>query len=242
MINDSALPVAILAGGLATRLRPLTETIPKSLVEIGGRPFVEYQIELLRAHGLTEIVLLVGYLGEQIEAALGDGSRYDVRLRYAYDGPHLLGTGGALRRAMPLLGEAFFVLYGDTYLVCDYEAIQRAFIEQSKAGLMAVFHNCNQWDRSNVVFHNACVVAYDKHTPTPVMEYIDYGVGLLRAEVLSAYPADTALDLATVYEDLVGMEQLAGYEVTHRFYEIGSHGGLAATRDYLATHHLKGTP
>src|SRR5512136_2352765 len=117
------LPVAILAGGLATRLRPITEQIPKSLLEVAGRPFAEHQLELLRRRGFTEIVLCVGYLGEQIRDILGDGARWGMRLQYAFDGDRLLGTGGALRRALPLLGEAFLVVYGDSFLECDYGTI-----------------------------------------------------------------------------------------------------------------------
>lgn len=227
------LPVAILAGGLATRLRPLTEHIPKILVEINGRPFAEYQLELLRAHGLIDVVLCIGYLGEQVQAALGDGSRFGMRLRYVFDGPCLLGTGGAVRAALPLLGEAFFILYGDTYLRCDYRAIERAFRAGKKPGLMAVLRNKNQWDTSNVIYANGQIIRYDKHNRVPEMEYIDYGLGILHAEVFAPYPADEPLDLATIYRDLAGRGELAGYEVDQRFYEIGSPAGLEETRRFF---------
>lgn len=228
-----SLPVAILAGGLATRLHPLTEKIPKSLVDIGGKSFIVHQIELLRRNSVTHLVLCLGYLGEQVQAELGDGSRWGVHVGYIFDGPVLLGTGGALRRALPLLGESFFVLYGDSYLDCDYAAIESAFRSSGKLGLMTVFRNTNLWDRSNVVFENGRIEHYDKKNIVPEMKYIDYGLGALQASALEHYPADCVLDLATIYQDLLAQDQLAGYEVTQRFYEIGSPSGLQETRDYI---------
>ncbi len=229
-----SLPVAILAGGLATRLRPFTQSIPKSLVEVAGRLFGEHQLELLRSHGLTEVVFCVGHMGEQVRAALGDGSRWDMTLRYVFDGPTLLGTGGALRRALPLLGESFMVMYGDSYLECDYGAVKQAFGTCGKWGLMTVFRNANRWDRSNVLFVNGEIVRYDKSHPTPDMQHIDYGLGAFRAQVFEGYPEGEAFDLATVYQDLVARAQLAGLEISQRFYEIGSPAGLEETRQYLS--------
>jgi NDP-sugar pyrophosphorylase family protein len=228
-----SLPVAILAGGLATRLRPLTEKIPKSLIEVAGKPFIVHQMELLRRNGVAHVVLCLGYLGEQVQAELGDGSRWGMQVDYVFDGPMLLGTGGALHRALPWLGEAFFILYGDSYLDCDYKAIENAFGSSGKMGLMTVLHNKNLWDRSNVVFEDGRIRRYDKKNLIPEMEYIDYGLGILRASVLERYPADHVLDLATVYQDLLAQDNLSGYEVSRRFYEIGSPNGLQETRDYI---------
>ncbi len=229
-----SLPVAILAGGLATRLRPLTDSIPKSLVEVAGKPFAVHQLELLRRQGMTRIVFCVGHLGEMLQAALGDGGPWGIHLSYAFDGARLLGTGGALRNALPLLSEAFFVLYGDSYLECDYGAVERAFWASSKLGLMTVCRNDNQWDRSNVLLGKNRILRYNKHNPTPPMRHIDYGLGVLRASVFDVYPPNTAIDLATVYQDLVAQDQLAALEVKQRFYEIGSPAGLAETEQYLA--------
>jgi len=228
-----SLPVAILAGGLATRLHPLTEKIPKSLVEVVGKPFIVHQVELLRRNGVTQLVLCLGYLGEQVQAELGDGSRWGMQVDYVFDGPVLLGTGGALRRAFPRLGETFFVLYGDSYLDCDYAAVASAFRASGKLGLMTVFRNTNLWDRSNVIFENGRIQRYDKKNLVPEMKHIDYGLGVLQASALERYPADGVLDLATVYQDLLAQDQLAGYEVSQRFYEIGSPAGLQETRDYI---------
>ena len=230
-----SLPVAILAGGLATRLRPITTQIPKSLLDVAGQPFAAHQIEWLRRQGITEIVFCVGHLGEQVEQALGDGRRWGVRLRYVFDGPTLLGTGGALRQALPVLGEAFFVMYGDSYLTCDYGAVEQAFRSSGQPGLMTVFCNDDAWDRSNVEFANGRIIRYDKRTRTPEMRHIDYGLGILQARAFAAYPPETALDLATLYQDLLAADQLAGWEAPERFYEIGSPAGLEETRQYLAS-------
>ncbi len=229
-----SLPIVILAGGLATRLRPISERIPKVLVEVEGRPFAEHQLALLHRHGIRQAVFCIGHLGEQVEAALGDGSRWGMELRYSFDGPTLMGTGGAIRQALPLLGEAFLVLYGDAYLPCDYQAVAKIFVESGKLGLMTVFRNEDRWDRSNVIFANGAILRYDKQQCTPEMRHIDYGLGALRAEAFARYPADQPIDLAIIYQDLLADGQLAGFEVSQRFYEIGSHTGLDETRHYFA--------
>jgi NDP-sugar pyrophosphorylase family protein len=229
-----SLPVAILAGGLATRLHPLTKQIPKVLVDVNGEPFAAHQLRLLRRHGLTYVVFCVGYLGEQVVDALGDGSRWGMELRYVFDGPRLLGTGGALRRALAELGEAFLVLYGDSYLDCDYTAVAQAFTRSGRLGLMTVFRNAGEWDSSNVVFEAGEIRRYDKNRRTPEMRYIDYGLGALRAAAFDPYPADAPLDLAVVYQDLLARGELAAHEVAQRFYEIGSPAGLEETRRFLA--------
>lgn len=229
-----SLPVAILAGGLATRLRPLTEKIPKVLVEVAGKPFAVHQLELLRRHGLTRVVFCVGYLGEIVQTTVGDGCRFGMDVSCVFDGPMLLGTGGALRRALPLLGEAFFVVYGDAYLQCDYAVVEQAFWDSGKLGLMTVFRNANQWDSSNILFRDGRIERYDKRHRTTDMQHIDYGVGVLRAPVFDPYPSDMPIDLATIYQDLLASDQLAAYEVHQRFYEIGSLAGLEETRCYLA--------
>jgi len=229
------LQVAILAGGLATRLRPLTEKIPKILLDVAGRPFAEWQVELLRRNGVERIVYCLGFLGEQVQDALGDGSRWDMTFDYVSDGPRLLGTGGALKRAVPLLDESFFVMYGDSYLPCDLPPVEESFLASSKSGLMTVFRNEGQWDTSNVAFADGEILRYHKEQLTPDMAYIDYGLGVLRRDVFDRYPADTPLDLATVYQDLLAEDQLAGYEVNQRFYEIGSRAGLEELSSFLTS-------
>lgn len=230
-----SLPVAVLAGGLATRLRPVTETIPKALVEVAGQPFAMHQAELLRGQGIVDVVWLVGYRAEQLEAALGDGSRWGLRFSYVHDGPVLLGTGGALRRALPRLGEAFFVMYGDSYLECDFAEVEAAFRASGRSALMTVFRNEGRFDTSNVEFADGRILRYDKQVRTPAMRHIDWGLGVLTAAALAGYPADVPLDLARVYQDRLAANDLAGFEVTRRFYEIGSPEGIADTDAYLRT-------
>jgi MurNAc alpha-1-phosphate uridylyltransferase len=229
------LPMAILAGGLAARLRPITETIPKALVEVAGRPFAEHQVEWLRVQGSERIVFLVGYRGEMVSEALGVGARWGLSIEYVFDGPTLLGTGGALRRARDVLGDAFFVMYGDSYLDCDLRAIERAFRASGDPALMTVFGNANRWEASNVLFENGRIVRYDKQHRTPDMQHIDYGLGIVSAMALEPYPPGEPFDLATVYQDIANQGHLAAYEVTSRFYEIGSPDGLEETREYLAS-------
>jgi NDP-sugar pyrophosphorylase family protein len=227
------IPVAILAGGLATRLRPVTEKIPKSLIPVAGKPFLAHQLELLRSRGIRRAVLCVGHLGEMIQREFGDGSAFGLRLDYAFDGPQLLGTGGALKRALPLLGMEFFVLYGDSYLPIEYRPVAEFFRRSGKPGCMTVYRNEGRYDTSNVVFRDGSVVVYDKKNRLPEMHHIDYGLSLFQAAVFNAYPADKPFDLAEVTGNLVREKQLAGYEVRERFYEIGSPAGLAELETIL---------
>jgi NDP-sugar pyrophosphorylase family protein len=229
------LPIAVLAGGLATRLRPLTETIPKALVEVAGRPFAVHQVELLRRQAVHDVVWLVGYRAEQIEAALGDGSGWGMRFLYVRDGPLPLGTGGAIRQALGQLGQAFFVMYGDSYLECDFAAVERTFHESRRLGLMTVYRNQDLFDASNVEFRNGRIVCYDKKKRTDRMRHIDWGLGVLKAEAFAPYPQGQPLDLTRVYQDLIAANELVGYEVSNRFFEVGSQEGLAETDAHLRT-------
>ena len=225
-MTSSDLPVAILAGGLATRLRPITEKIPKLLVEVAGEPFFSHQIRLLKNAGLTRLVLCVGYLGEKIVESYGDGSKWGVQIEYAFDGPKLLGTGGALIAALPKLGEAFYVLYGDSYLPIDYRAVGDFFMGSGQLGLMTVYENHERYDASNVWFEHGKINVYDKKNKLPQMHHIDYGLGVFRAAAFDGFPRDAVVDLADVQKSLLARDQLAGFEVKERFYEIGSPEGL----------------
>jgi NDP-sugar pyrophosphorylase family protein len=220
------LPVVILAGGLATRLRPITEKIPKSLVEVAGKPFLAHQLALLRSSQITEVILCVGYLGEMIEQTFGDGSAHGLNIRYSYDGPELLGTGGAIRKALGLLAPSFFILYGDSYLPIDYQAVARAYAESGRPALMTVFANQDAWDRSNVWFEHREIMLYSKKRRVPQMRYIDYGLSVCSRALFESDAGEHAFDLAVLFEMLSEKRQLAGFEVQQRFYEIGSHQGL----------------
>jgi NDP-sugar pyrophosphorylase family protein len=229
-----SLPVAILAGGLATRLRPITEKIPKALVDVAGRPFLEHQIELLKRNSIGEVILCVGYLGEMIVERYGDGAALGVRITYSFDGRQLLGTGGALKKASAFLPDAFFVLYGDSYLPVDYQAVAAAFDEAGKSALMTVFANADAWDTSNVWFDNAKIRLYSKREKLPEMRYIDYGLTICTRQIFDDSPSDLPFDLADTLENLSRKGELAGYEVSQRFYEIGSPTGLAELNQLLS--------
>ena len=225
--------VAILAGGLATRLRQVTLTIPKSMVEVAGEPFIAHQLRLLSQGGVRAVVVCAGHLSSQIEDFVQDGSRFGCAVRYSIDGERPLGTGGALRKALPLLGPDFMVMYGDSYLPIDLRQVYAAFHAAGSDGLMAVFRNEGRFDTSNVDFADGRIMRYDKRTPVPDMKYIDYGLGVLRRDCLLEFDPDQPFDLAELYGRLAARGVLAGYEVDRRFFEIGSPAGLAETRAFL---------
>ena len=222
-------PLALLAGGLATRLRPLTHQVPKAMVEVAGEPFIAHQLRLLRRERVSRVVLCVGHLWGQIESFVGDGSRFGLAVDYSLDGPELLGTGGALSAALPKLGHEFLVMYGDSWLDTAYAPIVDAFRRSGKPALMTVFRNEGKWDTSNVWFEEGRIRRYDKRERVPEMRYIDWGLGVLRAEIIAARATDTPFDLASVYTELAQRGELAGHEVSTRFYEIGSPEGLLET-------------
>jgi len=226
-MSKSMFPLAILAGGVATRMRPMTEKIPKSLLEVAGEPFVFHQLHLLHERGIKDVVLCLGFLGEMIEERVGKGEVFGLNVRYSYDGPRLLGTAGALKQALPLLGCEFFILYGDSYLICDYKAIQDAYEQSGKPALMTVYRNDGKYDNSNVIFKDGKIFCYDKENRSPDMLYIDYGLGILQSRVLEDLPVNRPVDLSDVYKKLVQEGMLAGFESSERFYEIGSPSGLA---------------
>jgi MurNAc alpha-1-phosphate uridylyltransferase len=225
--------VAILAGGLATRLRPITETTPKSLVDVYGKPFINRQLAYLRDQGVSSVVLCVGYLGNMIEEVVGNGEQFGLSVRYSLDGPTLKGTGGALKQALPMLGENFFVLYGDSFLPINFLQVQHAYVQSKQQALITLLKNGDRWDKSNVIYTNGRLVEYNKFSPRQEMSYIDYGLSVMSAEVLGSYPSDRPFDIANVYQSLSLKGGLAGLEVHERFYEIGSHEGLKDTEDYF---------
>ena len=228
-------PVVILAGGLATRLRPITEKIPKALVEVGGQPFIAHQLRLLKSHGVRSVVISAWYKGEMIREYVGEGDRFGVDVQYAFDGDNPLGTAGAIRHALSLLNGPFFVLYGDSYLPCDYSNIQLHFERHLQPGLMTIYRNHGKWDTSNVEMRNNEILCYDKKNRTPRMEFIDYGLGLFKPEVFVSLPQGQPADLADTYQKLVAHHALLAYEVKQRFYEVGSFEGLREL-DALLTH------
>lgn len=243
---------AILAGGLATRMRPLTECVPKALLDVGGRPFADWQLAWLAGQGVTDVVYCVAHLGDQIRAYVGDGRRYGLRVTYADEGPQLAGTAGALVLAAGagLLDERFIVLYGDSWLSLDVGAAWRVAEASSRVGqamLMTVYRNEGRFDTSNVVFDGQKVLRYDKSAggAWPAMDYVDYGMLIVERRLFEP-PAvsleDLPLDLSVVQHRLSVAGLVAGYEATERFYEIGSPEGLASLEAKLASEHSGGPP
>ena len=232
-------PVAILAGGLATRLRPLTEVIPKALVDVAGKPFIVRQLGYLREQGISHVVLCVGYLGNMVRNVVGSGESFGLKVSYSEDGPTLLGTGGALRKATPYLSDEFFVLYGDSFLPVNFSAVQTAYQLRKQPALMTVIKNRDQWDKSNVLFVESQLIEYNKVEPRAEMAHIDYGLSVVTASLLEQYPIGQSFDLAEMYQDLSLRGQLTGLEVYERFYEIGSHTGLKETSEYFYTQEKK---
>ena len=228
----SEVQCLILAGGLATRMRPLTERIPKALIPVAGRAFVDHQLDWLAGHGVTEVVLSIGYRGDEIRAHVGDRTAGGLRVRYVDEGSNLRGTAGALRLALDegVLEERFLVTYGDSFLPIDFGVVFRAFADGGAPALMTVFRNDGRWDQSNVIFEDGRVVLYDKQRrgrPAADFAYIDYGLSALERRVIAdEIPAGTKADLAELFFALSRRGDLAGFEVQERFYEIGSPEGL----------------
>jgi NDP-sugar pyrophosphorylase family protein len=237
--DDEMPPLALLAGGMATRLGAVTERIPKSLLEVAGEPFVVHQLRLLVSQGITDVVMCCGHLGRMIEDFVGDGAEFGCRVRYSQDGSQLLGTGGAIRKALPLLGARFLVMYGDSYLTAEFGPVLRAFEESDKAALMTVFANEDRWDASNVEFAEGRIVRYAKgargasDNAAGRMRHIDYGLGLYSAEAFAGWEILRSFDLSLVQSELIARNAMAGFEVAERFYEIGSVTGLSETDGFL---------
>lgn len=220
------MQAVILAGGLGTRLRPLTETLPKAMVPVCGRPFLEHQLQYMRDHGVDDVVLCVGHLAHMIEQHFGDGRALGLRIRYGYERDRLLGTAGAVKNVEAFLEDAFFVVNGDTYPVVEFSQVMDSFLSRDRLGLMVVFRNENRWDRSNVITDGTYVRVYSKGRELAGMVYIDFGVSAFRRAALAHIPAGEPADLSVVYHALIAQRQLLAYENPHRFYEIGSLEGL----------------
>ena len=220
------MQIVILAGGLATRLRPLSLGMPKSMIQVLGKPFLAYQLDILRAAGINDVVLCVGHLGEQIAAHFKDGRDFGVQISYSWEKGDLLGTGGALKNAANLLQPQFFIMYGDSYLRFDYQKMYAAFKTCEYPTMMAVYKNQNKFERSNSVVKDGLVVVFDKKWLHAGMDFIDYGISMLSREVLNLIPDGQVFDLSDLFRQLASGRNLLAYEVEERFYEIGSFQGL----------------
>jgi MurNAc alpha-1-phosphate uridylyltransferase len=231
--TKETMQVAILAGGLATRLRPLSEKLPKSLIHISGKPFLHYQLDFLKRNGITRVVLCTGYLGEQIEDYFRDGRKFGVHIEYSRESEQLLGTAGALKKAQPLLDREFFTMYGDSYLFLDFGAAMRYFRSQNKLALMTVYKNFDRYDRSNTVIERNLVKKFSKKEKTEDMVYIEYGVNVFKKEALEMVPEDQPYSLDDLFPSLIEQGELLAFEVKERFYEIGSISGLKEFEEFV---------
>jgi len=233
------MQVVILAGGLGTRLGALTRTIPKPMMPVAGAPYLEHQLRLLRQQSFRDVVLLTGYLSEQIEAYFGNGDRVGLHICYSRE-TQPLGTGGALRQARPLLAERFLLLYGDSLLPVEYAAFGRRLHDSAALGVIAVYHDPRGETAvpPNVALDRSGLVArYDKVgqalLPEP-LEYIEAGVSCFRQEVLDLLPPTGAVSLEQcIFPRLIAQRRLAGLPTTERFYDIGTPERLRAIEAFL---------
>jgi NDP-sugar pyrophosphorylase family protein len=234
-----ALQCVVLAGGLGTRMRHFTHAIPKPLIPVLGRPFVDWQLELLAAQGVRRLVFSIGYRGSLLQEHVGDGSRWGLSITWVDEGEDLRGTAGALRTALDqgALDEHFFVLYGDSFLPAPMVSVERAWRDSERPALMAVLRNEGRWDASNVVYRDGRVVLYEKVRAgerPPDMLWIDYGISILEASLLAEKVESGArADLSGLMHELSKSGQLAGLEVSQRFYEVGSPEGLRDLEAHL---------
>ncbi len=230
-----SMSVAVLMGGLGTRLQSKTAGLPKAMADIHGKPFFQYQLAILRSRGLKNFVFCVGHGADAIEAYFGDGKRFDANICYSRESDRLLGTAGALKKALPLLEKDFIVCYGDSYMDIDYRDMLRRYRVSgtTPAAMMVVYRNEGRFEKSNVLFKNGRVVNYDKHRPSADMAHVDYGVSVLSAEALGGVVEGREADLSDVYHQLSAEGRLAGYEVHERFYEIGAPASLEEFRELV---------
>jgi len=235
MLKD--MQVVVLLGGIGKRLKGIESNRPKAMLDIHGTPFFSYQLKLLKEQGLKDFVFCVGHKAEVIKNYFKDGALFGVNIRYSYDGKELLGTAGALRKALPSLKKDFMVIYGDSYMDVDYAEIAYNYYkvkeEENKKGLMVIFKNKNRYDKSNVLFKDGKLLKYDKKKPSAEMEHIDYGISLLNKSIVKKIPKDKYMDFSSVYHHLVEHEFMAGYEVRNRFYEIGTPSSLEEFKEFI---------
>ncbi len=227
------MQMVIIAGGLGTRLRPLSNRVPKSLIEVQGKPFLEYQIGLLKRNGINDIVLCVGHLAKQIKDHFGDGKEFGVNIKYSEEDKALLGTAGALKKAEPLLEEKFFVMNGDSYLPLDYAEVMSYFKGRDRLALLVVYKNYNQYDRSNVVIDADMVKVYSREKQMPGMIYIHAGLSVITREALSLIPVGQTVSQDELWSELVSQNELLAFETHNRFYEVGSFSGLEEFRQLM---------
>ena len=227
------IPLVLLCGGLATRLGDCARTVPKSLIEVAGEPFIFHQLRLLKREKIGRVVICAGHLGDQIQKEIQNGSQFGLDIGYSFDGEKLLGTGGAIKQALPLLSDVFWVMYGDSYLDTTFSPILNFFFAHQKKSLITIFKNENKWERSNIDWNGKEILKYNKKHPDPSMKYVDCGLGIMRKSAFSPWLDRMTFDLSDLQEDLVQEHEMLGHEVHQRFFEVGSIKGLEETRQYI---------
>lgn len=217
----------ILAGGLGTRILPLTKELPKCLININNQAFLYYQLKWLKKHNITNIVICIGHLGQMIIDYAGNGDKFDLHIDYVDEGEELLGTAGALRLAYDQnkLEDKFLVLYGDSFLPIDFTDVYKSLSKYP--ALMTIYKNQNKFDKSNVTKINDVIISYDKNSQDSTYNYIDYGLSVINKQAISGYIKPKCVQkLDMFFNQLSKQNLLKGYEVNKRFYEIGSFDGL----------------
>jgi len=227
------MQIVILCGGLATRLGKLTKNIPKSMIDIQGKPFLEYQINNIKKYDIKDIILCVGHLSERIEQYFGNGSKFGVNIQYNYDGDKPLGPIGALKNAESLLNDEFFIMYGDSYLAVDFKKVYNFFMKHNKPACMVVYKNKDKYDKSNLIIKDNIAVGYGDKDRNKDMVYIDYGTSILNKKTLGLVPKNTMFSTGAFFSKLIKRNELLTFEVTERFYHIGNPEALEEFRRYI---------
>jgi len=223
------MQIAIICGGLATRLGELSKTIPKSMILVAGKPFLEYQIENIKRHGIKDIVLCVGHLSEKIQSYFKDGSEFGVNIKYSYDGDKLLGPIGAIKNAEKMLKDEFFIMYGDSYISVDFQKVFSYYKENKKLALMVVFQNKDKYDKSNLKVNNNLVISHGEKDA----DYIDYGTSILNKKTLDFLEEDKFYSTGDFFKILIRKQELLAYEAKRRFYHIGNPEALEEIREHI---------
>jgi len=199
------------------------------MIDIDGKPFLEQQIEMLKKHNITDIVLCVGHLSDKIEDYFGNGDKFGVNIKYSQDGAKALGPIGAIKNAESLLDDVFFIMYGDSYLSVDFQKAYSFFKEHDKLGLMVVYKNNDKYDKSNLVIKDNMVVGYREKEAV----YIDYGTSILRKKALDLVPKNTMYSTGQFFSDLISKKELLAFEAEKRFYHIGNPDALEELRSFI---------
>jgi len=227
------LPVVIIAGGLATRLKLRAHDHPKSMILVNGKPFIDWQLNMFASQGVEKIIICIGNKGDQIASFVGNGDRYGIEVIYSLDGEFLLGTGGAVQKASNLVQGKFLVTYGDSYLPISFSDFSKKFEDSKKSSAMAIYKNNNLYDSSNIDFKNGEILTYSKNNKDKGLKYIDYGLLGLNSNIFPFRELNSQWDLSILFNDLVIQKEVLGIEVHNRFYEIGSESGIFDLEIYM---------